>query len=77
MKSLENYSKLIIRISRVRIFSRNSNNGHRYQYLVKCDELPGCCGHGSTISDALDDFQNMAKLWLNWFGSLSPQNRKV
>ena len=77
MKSLENYSKLTIRISKARIFSRNSNNGHGYQYLVKCDELPGCCGHGSTISDALEDFQRMAKLWLNWFGNLLPQDRKV
>ncbi len=77
MKSLENYPKLTIRISKARIVRRKNNNGHSYQYLVKSDELPGCCGHGSTISDALEDFQRMAKLWLNWFGNLLPQDRKV
>ncbi len=77
MKSLRNYSKLTIRISKARIFRRNSNNGHGYRYFARCDEMPGCCGHGSTISDALEDFQKMAELWLTWFGNLSPQDRKV
>jgi len=77
MKSLENYGKLTIRISKARIFSRSSNDGHGFQYLVKCDEIPGCCGHGSTISDALEDFQEMAELWLTWFGNLQAQNKKA
>lgn len=77
MKSLGNYSKLTIRISKARIFRRHSNDGHGYRYFVKCDELPGCCGHGSTLSDALKNFQKMAELWLSWFDNLYPRGRKV
>ena len=77
MERLENDSKPTIRIPKARIFRRNSNNGHGYQCLVKCDELPRCCGHSPTITDALKHFQKMARLWLAWFGNLSPHGRKV
>ena len=65
MKSLGNYAKLTIRISKVRIFRQNSDNGYGYRYLFECDEIPGCKGYGSTVYDALDKFQKMAKLWIN------------
>jgi len=65
MKSLENYSKLTIRISKVRIFKRNSDDGYGYRYLFKCDEIPECSGYGSTISEALEKFQKIAELWAN------------
>jgi hypothetical protein len=65
MKVLGNYSKLTIRVSRVRNSRRNGNDGHGYQYLVECDEIPGCCGYGATISEALEMFQKLAELWIN------------
>ena len=66
MKSLENYPKLTIRIFKVKIFGqKDRNDGYGYQYLFRCDELPECRGYGSTVSDALDKFQKMAKLWIN------------
>jgi predicted RNase H-like HicB family nuclease len=65
MNSLGKYSNLTIRISKVRIFKQNSNNGYGYRYLFKCDEIPECSGYGSTISDALEKFQKMAELWVN------------
>jgi predicted RNase H-like HicB family nuclease len=65
MKSLGNYSKLTIRLSKVRSPTQNSNDGHGYRYLVKCDEIPGCRGYGPTISDALENFQKLAELWVN------------
>ena len=66
MKSLGNYSELTIRISKVRIFKQqNGNDGYGYRYLFRCDEIPECSGYGSTVSDALEKFQKMAKLWIN------------
>jgi len=65
VKSLENYHKLTIRLSKVRVFKQNSSNGHGYRYSFKCDEIPECQGYGSTISDALEKFQKLAKLWIN------------
>jgi predicted RNase H-like HicB family nuclease len=68
MSSLANYEYLTIRISRVRGFQRkhNHNNGC---FVAKSDEIPGCAAHGSTISDALNNFQRTAELWLKWLGS--------
>ena len=60
MKSLGNYSKLTIRLSKVRTPQQNSNDGHGYGYLVRCDEIPGWRGYGPTISDALETFQKLA-----------------
>ena len=65
MKSLENYPKLTIRISKVRIFKRHSGDGYGYRFLFKCDEIPECSGYGSTISDALEKFHKQAELWVN------------
>jgi len=64
MVNLANYENLTIRISRIRIFKRNSNNN--YLFVAKSDELPGCAAHGLTISEALNNFQKMAELWLKW-----------
>jgi hypothetical protein len=65
MATLANYETLTIRISRVRLFRRkhNHNNCH---FLAKSDEIPGCAAHGATISDALENFQRTAELWLKW-----------
>ena len=62
MKSLEEYSKLTIRISKEVIFEPNVDNGHGYQYFIRCDEIPGCCVHGAIISDVLQKFQKLAEL---------------
>jgi len=64
VKSLENYPKLTIRISKVRIFEQN-DNGYGYRYLFECDEIPECQGYGLTISDALEKFRKLAVLWIN------------
>jgi hypothetical protein len=77
MKSLSDYSKLTIRVSQAMIVRRNNGDGHGYRYFISCDEMPGCCGHGPTISQALKNFHIMAELWLTWFGNLYPQGRKV
>ncbi len=68
MASLANYENLTIRISRVRVFRRNKNNGNCC-FVAKSDEIPGCAAHGPTIPDALDNFQKTAELWLKWLGS--------
>jgi len=65
LKSLENYAKLTIRLSKVRIYKQDSSNGHGYRYSFTCDEIPECQGYGLTISDALEKFQKLAKLWIN------------
>ena len=66
VKSLENYSKLTIRISKVRIsrIQQNSDNGYGYRHSVTCDEIPECRAYGSTVSEALDKFQRLAELWI-------------
>ena len=64
MKSLENYPKLTIRISKVRIFKQD-NNGYGYRYFFECDEIPEFKGYGLTIEDALEKFQKLAVLWIN------------
>ena len=77
MKSLDSYPKLTLRISREALAPRKPNgngNGHSYRYFIRCDEMPGCCAHGSTISDALDYFQEMAELWSRWFDNM-PSSR--
>jgi len=74
MKSLENYSKLTIRISKVRLFKRDSDDGYGYRYLFKCDEIPECSGYGSTISDALKSFKNRLNCGLTWFDNIYPQS---
>ncbi len=66
-KSLANYRNLTIRISRLAIFGQDSDNGCRQLFVVKVDEIPGCSAHGVTISEALDNFQKTAELWLGWF----------
>jgi len=65
MKSLENYPRLTIRLSKVRIAKRNSSNGYGYRYSFRCDEIPECRGYGSTVSDSLEKFQKLAMLWIN------------
>ena len=71
IKSLSNYNNLTIRISRVRTFGQRSNNGWSYLFIVRTDEMPGCSAHGSTISEALNNFQKTAELWLKWFDNPS------
>ncbi len=68
MTSLANYDRLTIRISRIRVFQRNNGNGN-CRFVAKSDEIPGCAAHGATISDALNNFQKTAELWLKWLGS--------
>jgi len=53
----------------------NNNNDCHYLFVVKADELPGCSAHGSTISEALNNFQKMAELWLKWFDNTSTKIR--
>ena len=65
MKTLEEYSKLTIRISKEVVFEPKIDDGHGYQYFARCDEIPGCCVHGSTISDVFQKFQKLAELWIN------------
>jgi len=65
VKSLENYPKLTIRITKVRISKQYSNDGYGYRYLFKCDEIPQCQGYGFTVSDALEKFRKLAELWIN------------
>jgi len=65
MKSLEIYPKLTIRLTKVMISKQDRNNGHGYRYKFKCDEIPECKGYGLTISDSLNKFQKLAKLWIN------------
>jgi hypothetical protein len=64
MRSLENYSQLTIRISKVRV-SKRSGNGYGYRFSFSCDEIPECGGYGSTVSEALERFQKQAQLWVN------------
>jgi len=72
MESLANYKNLTIRISRQITFAQNNHNGCKYLFMVKTDEIPGCSAHGETISEALDNFQKMAELWLKWFNNAFP-----
>ena len=65
MKSLEIYPRLTIRLTKVRISKRDKSNGHGCRYTFKCDEIPECEGYGLTVSDSLDKFQKLAKLWIN------------
>ena len=67
MKSLNSYKNLTLRISRQRVFKSNNNNSKQYLFFVKCDEIAGCCAHGSTISEALNKFQEAVESWLKWF----------
>ncbi len=67
MRVLADYKQLTIRISRQRMFKPNYNNGKGYLFFVKSDEIPGCSARGSTISEALNNFQENAEVWLRWF----------
>ena len=71
MKSLANYNNLTIRISKLWTFKQNNNDGWNYLFVVKTDEIPGCSAHGFTISEALNNFQKTAELWLEWFDNSS------
>jgi predicted RNase H-like HicB family nuclease len=73
MKSLANYSYLTIRISRLRTSRPDNTNGKNYLFVVRTDEIPGCSAHGSTIAEALNNFQKTAEVWLKWFND-SPHN---
>ena len=64
MKSLDNYSRLTIRIFKVKIVNQNDGDGYGYRHLFTCDEIPECRGYGSTVSDALKKFQKLAELWI-------------
>ena len=66
MKSLDNYSMLTIRIAKVRVnkTKQTSDNGYGYRHSVNCDEIPECKVYGLTVSDALEKFQQLAKLWI-------------
>jgi hypothetical protein len=69
MRSLENYARLTIRISKVKVLrrnhERNHGNSYGYRFLFKCDEIPECGGYGSTVPEALERFQKQAQLWVN------------
>ncbi|MBN1862114.1 MAG: hypothetical protein JW790_00510 [Dehalococcoidales bacterium] len=65
MRSLENYARLTIRISKVKVPGQNHNNGYGYRFLFKCDEIPECGGYGATVMEALERFQKQARLWAN------------
>ena len=73
MKNLESYPRLTLRVSKEPLSPRrlngNGNGNGSHRYFVRCDEMPGCCAHGSTIGDALDYFEEMAALWSSWFES--------
>jgi len=77
MNYLDSFEELNIKISRKSIYRPSSNNGHSYRYLAICDELPGCCGHGATVNEALNDFTKTAGLWMSWFGRQPLQAKKV
>ena len=77
MNYLDSFEILSIKISREAIYKPSRNNGHSYRYLVMCDELPGCCGHGTTVSETFTDFSAMAGLWMSWFGRQTLQTKKV
>lgn len=64
MKTLDNYPRLTIRIVKVKIITRNGDNGYGYRYLFTCDEIPECTGYGTMVSDALEKFQKLAELWI-------------
>lgn len=70
MVGLANYNNLTIRISRMRTFRQNNDNNN-YLFVAKSDEIPGCAAHGLTISEALNNFQKTAELWLKWFDNPS------
>ena len=72
VKGLANYNNLTIRISKLMILRQNSNNGKGDLFVVKSDEIPGCAAHGLTISEALNNFQKTAELWLKWFDDSRP-----
>jgi len=65
LKSLDNYQQLTIRISKVLNPKNNVDNGHGYRWLIRCDEIPGCLGYGTTVADALRQFQKLARVWIN------------
>jgi predicted RNase H-like HicB family nuclease len=64
MKSLDNYPRLTIRISKVMIngSKHKSDNGYGYRHFFSCDEIPECYGYGLTVSDALEKFEKLADL---------------
>jgi len=59
MRSLENYARLTIRISKVKVLRRNHGNGYGYRFLFKCDEIPECGGYGSTVPEAHQSIPDM------------------
>ena len=77
MNYLDSFEKLNITISREAICFPSRNNGHSYRYLVICNELPGCCGHGATVIEAFLDFNKTAGLWISWFDRQLPQVKEV
>ena len=70
MSALDRYSRLTVRITEEKVRYPTRDGGCGYQYFVRCDEIPGCCGHGATVSEALEDFDNVASLWHSWFDDL-------
>ena len=62
MKTLDNYSRLAIRILKAKIVEQNGDDGHGYRHLFTCDEIPECRGYGSSVSDVLKKFQKLAEL---------------
>jgi len=42
MKTLDNYSRLTIRILGAKIIAQNSDDGYGYRHLFTCDEIPEC-----------------------------------
>ena len=62
MKTLDNYSRLTIRILKAKIVAQNGDDGYGYRHLFTCDEIPECRGYGSSVSDALKKFQKLAEL---------------
>ncbi len=67
MKSISDFPNLTLRISREALPPiRPGEYSRRFRYFVRCDEIPGCCAHGSDIGEALDAFQEMSELWSSW-----------
>jgi predicted RNase H-like HicB family nuclease len=72
MTRLTSYENLTIRISKITPFNNNAEN----LFMVKADELAGCFAHGATITEALDNFQKKAELWLKWFDNTPTKHTK-
>ena len=65
MKSLDEYSRLTIKVSKLGTANGSNNHSTGHGFLVECDEIPRCRVFGATIADALERFQKLAYLVIN------------